>query len=52
VSVLRQPPIVWKFTSRKNLERFLADPEAYAPQYGGYCAYAMAEGETASTEPD
>ena len=44
--------VVWKFNSAEHLEMFQADPEAYAPQYGGYCAYAMAEGDTASTEPD
>ncbi len=27
-------------------------PEAYAPQYGGYSAYAVANGDTASAEPD
>lgn len=43
---------VWRFASQENLDLFRADPEAYAPQYGGYCAYAMAEGDTASTEPD
>ena len=42
----------WKFASQENLDLFRADPEAYAPQYGGYCAYAMAEGDTASTEPE
>lgn len=43
---------VWKFASREHLELFRAEPEAYAPQYGGYCAWAMAEGDTASTEPE
>ena len=43
---------VWRFASRENLDRFRAGPDAYAPQYGGYCAYAMAEGDTASTEPE
>ena len=42
----------WKFASQENLDLFRANPEAYAPQYGGYCAYAMAEGDTASTEPE
>lgn len=42
----------WKFASREHLEMFKADPEAYAPQYGGYCAYAVANGDTASAEPD
>ena len=26
----------WRFASAKHLEMFKADPEAYAPQYGGY----------------
>lgn len=42
----------WHFASAENLERFKADPEKYAPQYGGYCAYAVSEGYTAKTEPD
>lgn len=42
----------WKFSSQEHLDMFLADPEKYAPQYGGYCAYAMANGDTASAEPD
>jgi len=42
----------WLFSSQEHLEMFKADPEAYAPQYGGYCAYAVANGETASAEPD
>ncbi|MDJ0837751.1 MAG: YHS domain-containing (seleno)protein [Acidobacteriota bacterium] len=42
----------WYFASRANLNSFKADPEKYAPQYGGYCAYAVAKGSTAKTEPD
>ncbi len=26
----------WYFTSAKNRDRFVADPERFAPQYGGY----------------
>ncbi|CAA0145044.1 YHS domain-containing (seleno)protein [Tenacibaculum maritimum] len=33
----------FKFSSAKNLALFIKDPEAYIPQYGGYCAYAVAE---------
>lgn len=33
----------WRFASAENRARFLADPEAYAPQYGGFCAWAVAE---------
>ena len=31
---------------------FDADPEKYAPKYGGFCAYAVSKGYTASTDPD
>lgn len=41
----------WQFSTQENLDAFAADPEAYAPQYGGYCAYAVSEGYTASTTP-
>ena len=41
----------WYFSSQKNLEMFAANPEKYAPQYGGYCAWAVAEGDTAKGDP-
>lgn len=34
--------IKYKFSSKENLDSFLINPEAYIPQYGGYCAYAVA----------
>lgn len=42
----------WKFSSADNLQAFMADPEKYAPQFGGYCAWAVSQGYTASTDPD
>jgi len=43
----------WRFASAENRDTFLADPEAYAPQYGGFCAWAVAaKGELYSTQPD
>lgn len=42
---------VWRFASADNLARFEADPEAFAPQYGGWCAYALSRGYTAPTVP-
>ncbi|MBX7141495.1 MAG: YHS domain protein [Chitinophagales bacterium] len=42
----------WYFSSEKNLKLFIADPEKFAPQYGGWCAYGMAKGYKAKTEPD
>lgn len=37
----------FQFASQENLTLFLADPDKYAPQYGGYCAWAVAQGDTA-----
>lgn len=42
----------WRFASEANRDAFVADPAAYAPQYGGYCAYAVSQGYTASTVPE
>ncbi|MBI5718787.1 MAG: YHS domain-containing protein [Burkholderiales bacterium] len=42
----------WKFASQSNLDLFKSDPEKYAPQYGGYCAYGVAQDNLVSIEPD
>ncbi len=42
----------WKFASQAHLDLFKADPEKYAPQYGGYCAYGVAQDALVSIEPD
>jgi hypothetical protein len=42
----------WNFFSSQNLADFKSNPEAFAPQYGGYCAYGVAEGHKAPTSPD
>ena len=42
----------WKFSSQEHLDLFLADPEKYAPQYGGYCAYGVAQMNLVKIEPD
>jgi len=42
----------FRFASQENLDTFLADPEAYAPQYGGYCAWAVSQGYTAKGDAD
>lgn len=41
----------WRFSSQENLEAFEQDPDAFAPQYGGYCAWAMAMGNLAKGNP-
>lgn len=42
----------WHFSSAENRDLFLSDPEHYAPQYGGWCAFAMAQGAFATTVPE
>lgn len=42
----------WYFSSAENLAAFTGNPEKYAPQYGGYCAYAVSQGYTAGINPD
>ncbi len=42
----------WYFTSAGNKQKFLASPEKYAPQYGGYCAYDMRQGTKTETDPE
>ena len=39
------------FASEANLEAFKADPSRYQPQYGGYCAYGVAQGYKPDIDP-
>jgi len=43
--------VTWRFTSAAHRDLFAADPVHYAPQYGGYCAYAVSHGTTAHGDP-
>jgi YHS domain-containing protein len=42
----------WYFSSAANMEKFKANPEQYAPQFGGYCAWAVSKGYTADGDPN
>lgn len=42
----------WHFASAENRDRFAADPERYAPAFGGYCAYGTSQGYKVSTQPE
>ena len=42
----------WLFASTEHLDQFKADPEKYAPQFGGYCAYGCSQGHKAPTKPE
>jgi len=37
----------WRFASAENKAAFEDNPEQYAPQFGGYCSYAVSKGYTA-----
>jgi YHS domain-containing protein len=42
---------VYLFATPENAGKFKSNPAAYAPQYGGYCAWATAQGKTAPGNP-
>ena len=42
----------WRFASAANRDKFAAEPEKYAPQYGGFCAYGLSQGYKVKIEPD
>ena len=43
---------VWRFATVANRETFAKDPARYAPEFGGYCAYAVSRGYTADIDPN
>jgi YHS domain-containing protein len=43
--------VTYHFASAANRARFQANPTAFLPQYGGYCAWAAAQGYTAPGRP-
>ena len=42
---------VWRFATAAHRARFIEEPGRYAPQFGGYCAYAVSRGYTADGDP-
>lgn len=42
----------WYFHSQENRRRFVANPEHYAPAFGGYCAFCVAESGAEATSGD
>jgi YHS domain-containing protein len=44
----------WYFSTQENMTMFESAPEKFAPQYGGFCAYGMSDGDghKATTQPD
>ena len=43
--------VTWWFDSQSNMDLFLSNPEHYSPQFGGYCAFAVITGFTATIDP-
>lgn len=41
----------WYFQTEANRDLFIANPSAFEPQYGGYCAWAIAQGKLAKGSP-
>ena len=43
--------VTYRFSSAENKKTFLASPERFEPEYGGWCAYAMADGKQVDVDP-
>jgi hypothetical protein len=41
----------WRFVNAENRDLFAKSPEKFAPQYGGYCAYGVAQDYAVSIDP-
>lgn len=44
--------VTWQFASVENRNEFAKAPEKFAPQFGGYCAWAVSSGYTADGDPN
>jgi hypothetical protein len=44
--------MTWLFSTKENRDLFAANPGKYAPQYDGYCAWALTESRKAKTDPE
>jgi hypothetical protein len=43
--------VEWRFSTRGNLDLFKTNPDVFMPQYGGYCAWAVASNKLAKGSP-
>lgn len=44
--------VTYRFASAANRAKFEASPDKYVPAYGGWCAYAMVEGDKVEVDPE
>ena len=49
---LQYKSATWLFASADALAKFKANPAAYEPQFGGYCAWAVSQGYVAPGDPE
>ncbi len=49
--VLEYLGVTWRFASEENRTRFQGNPQRFMPQYGGFCAWAAADGKAAPGNP-
>lgn len=43
--------VAYYFASQASADRFASDPEGHLPQYGGFCAFAVAKGKKFDGDP-
>lgn len=48
---LKRDGAEYRFVSVAHREQFTANPEAFLPQYGGHCAWALSKGKTMTGDP-
>lgn len=48
---VRWQGVIWRFANENFRGLFIQDPLKYAPQYGGFCAFAMAYGKAVKADP-
>jgi len=49
---IRYMGVDWSFSTSANMDLFKTNPEAFIPQYSGYCAWAVANGKLAKGSPE
>ena len=51
VAVASALAVTWQFASAEHRDAFKADPAKYAPQYGGFCSWGVAQGKLFDVDP-
>ena len=42
----------WHFSSAKNRDKFLSNPQKFSPQYGGFCAHSLGKNKLVESNPE